>query len=291
MTSPDAGYPLDWSAPARIRRRVRRSRPGRAAGRAADLLLEARQRALGIGRELDRAAAEAPIRDVLVLGLYGAGAGEMAAAVRRLRESHQSTRIVLGALGEPAPELESETALAGMEGGKFANLNRLAEAAGPLASDWVLLLDDDVILGRNFLDRLVVLAERFRLSLAQPALSRASFGWWNVNRRRPALLRETRFVEIGPAVLISREAYRHLAPFPDEGMGWGLDLHWAALAEQLGWRLGVADAVPVRHESRPTASAVDSGASRIAAERLLDSRPHVTHVEAEEVVARHTRLQ
>ncbi len=254
------------------------------------MALTARQRALGIDRELDVLAAEGPRRDVLVLGIYGGDAAQLEAALRPVRESVHNVRVALGSMGEPAPALADETALTELRGGKFANLNRVAEAAEPLAADWVLILDDDIEVGRRFLDRLLVVAERFRLSLAQPALSRASFGWWNVNRRRPTLLRETGFVEIGPALLIHRDAYRRLAPFPEGGMGWGLCLHWAAVARREGWRLGVIDAVPVRHESRRVASAVDVGAAREAAERLLAEREHVTYAEAETVLARHTRI-
>jgi hypothetical protein len=87
-----------------------------------------------------------------------------------------------------------------------------------------------------------------------------------------------------------RDAFKALTPFPDEGMGWGLCLHWAAVAEREGWRLGVIDAVPVRHESRRTASAVDVDGARAAAERLLASREHVTYVEAETELTRHTHV-
>ena len=111
-----------------------------------------------------------------------------------------------------------------------------------------------------------------------------------MNRRHPVLCRETRFVEIGPVVLMRRDVYRRLAPFPAEGIGWGLDLHWSAVAERLGWRLGVIDAVPVRHETRRTASTVDVVAARKAAERLLAERDHVTYVEAESELVRHTRM-
>jgi hypothetical protein len=283
-------YPLDWSARARVRRRLRRSLAGRAAGHFADLVLDARQRALGVGRELDALAAEGPRREVLVLGVYGGDARVLEAALRNIRESVHRVRVALGSMGTAAPALASETALTGLSGGKFANLNRVAETAGPLAADWVLIVDDDIAVGRHFLDRLLIVVERFRLTLAQPALSRASYGWWSVNRRRPALARETRFVEIGPALLMHRDAYRLLAPFPDEGMGWGLCLHWAAVAEREGWRLGVIDAVPMRHESRRVAAAVDVTAARAAAERLLASREHVTYVEAEAELARHTRI-
>ncbi len=283
----DDSYPLDWRARAKARRRLRRTFAGRATGRLADFALNVRQRALGVGRELDALAAEGPRREVLVLGVYAGDGVQLEAALREVRESVHNVRVVLGAMGEAAPGLAAETVATGMAGGKFANLNRLAESAGPLAADWVVLIDDDIDVARHLLDRLLIVAERFRLSLAQPALSRASFGWWNVNRRRPDLFRETHFVEIGPLVLISRDAYRELAPFPEEGMGWGLCLHWGALARQRGWKLGVVDAVPVRHESRRTAAAVDTGAAREAAERLLAEREHLTYAEAETVLARH----
>ncbi len=289
MSDPDA-YPLDWRARSKLRRRLRRSLVGRGTGKLADLALGTRQRALGVGRELDELAAEGTPREVLVLSIYGGDGARLSDALRPIRESLHNVRVVLGSMGPAAPELAAETALSEMRGGKFANLNRLCEAAGPLAADWVLLLDDDIALDRRFLDRMIAVAERFRLALAQPALSRASYGWWNVNRRRPALLRETRFVEIGPAVLICREAFKALTPFPEQGMGWGLCLHWAALAERRGWRLGVIDAVPVRHESRRTAAAVDVDDARAAAERLLAEREHVSYAEAETVLARHTHL-
>jgi hypothetical protein len=283
-------YPLDWRARSKLRRRLRRSLAGRATGRLADLALNARQRALGVGRELDALAAEGPRREVLVLGVYVGDGAQLAEALKRIRESVHNVRVALGSMGPAAPALAAETALTDLRGGKFANLNRIAETAGPLAADWVLLVDDDIAVSRHFLDRLLVVAERLRLNLAQPALSRASFGWWNVNRRHPALVRETRFVEIGPVLLMDREAYRQLTPFPEEGMGWGLCLHWAAVAERLGWRLGVIDAVPVRHESRPTASAVDLDGAWAAAERLLSEREHVTYVEAEQQLARHIHI-
>jgi hypothetical protein len=286
----DDAYPLDWRTRAKAQRRLRRSVAGRATGRIADLALDARQRALGIGRELDALAAEGPRSEVLVLGVYGGDGAQLQAALREIRESVHNVRVALGSMGESAPALAAETVATNMGGGKFANLNRVAERAGPLAADWVLLVDDDIAVARHFLDRLLIVAERLRLSLAQPALSRASYGWWNVNRRRPDLARETQFVEIGPVVLIRRDVFRELTPFPDEGMGWGLCLHWGAVARKRGWKLGVIDAVPVRHETRRVAAAVDTGAAREAAERLLAEREHLTYAEAETQLVRHTHI-
>jgi hypothetical protein len=271
---PDSGY---------------RRRRDRVSGRVADAALGLRQLAMGIGREIDRASEELPRRKVLALGVYGDGE-LMADAVERLEETRHELSVSLGALGAGAPGLEAVTAATGMRAGKFANLNRLAESASPLAADWILLLDDDVVLPRKFGDRMVCIAERLGLDLAQPALSRASHGAWEVNRRRAAMARQTRFVEIGPAVLLSRRAWRELTPFPEAGMGWGLCLHWAAIARTEGWKVGVVDAVPIRNESRPPAADYDRGEAKRAAAELLASSDHISREEAELVLARYPGL-
>jgi hypothetical protein len=154
----------------------------------------------------------------------------------------------------------------------------------------VLILDDDVTLGRRFLDRMLLLAERFELDLAQPALSHTSHTAWPVTRRRRFLLRRTRFVEMGPVLLMRRHALAELVPFPEQGMGWGACLHWAAVAERRGWKLGIADAVPVRHDLRPPASGYDRAAAREAAAALLREREHIDWRDADIVLATHRQL-
>src|SRR5205807_9961343 len=117
--------------------------------------------------------------------------------------------------------------------------------------DWLMLLDDDVALPAGFLDAFVFLAERFALKLAQPAHRRRSHAAWAVTRRRPgSVVRETAFVEIGPVVAFHNVTFGVLLPFPELRSGWGLDLHWSAIAKHRGWRTGIVDATPVRHGLR-----------------------------------------
>jgi hypothetical protein len=268
-----------------------RGRFARLAGTALDRALDLRQAALGTGRALDRAVAAEPARRVAAYAIYTpGGVAALADAVAELRGSRHDLTIALAATGARAPGLAELTELDRMDGGKLANLNRLLEALPAAGADWVLLLDDDVGLGRGFLDRLVLIAERFGLDLVQPALTHTSHTAWPVTRRRASLLRETRFVEMGPALLLRGRVLEDLTPFPEEGMGWGICLHWAALAERRGWRLGVADAVPVRHDLRPPASVYDRGAARAAADELLAQREHIDWRAADAVVATERRL-
>ena len=126
----------------------------------------------------------------------------------------------------------------------------------------MIVLDDDARLPRHFLDRFLLCAERFGLQLAQPALRHTSHAAWRVVRRaRWSVARRTRLVEIGPVTAFHRSVAGELLPFPPLRMGWGLDAHWGGLALERGWRLGVVDATPVRHDSRRTASGYDRDAA------------------------------
>ncbi len=176
------------------------------------------------------------------------------------------------------------------EAGKFENLNLLLESHPPDDHDWLLVLDDDIALPRGFLDRFLFLAERFGLDLAQPAHRLASHAAWQVTRRRSGdVVRETRFVEIGPLSAFARSTFSTLLPFPDLRMGWGLDLHWAALARQRGWRCGVIDAVPIGHRAAPAASAYSREQALAEARAFLSDRPYLTASEAQRTLVTHRR--
>jgi hypothetical protein len=171
--------------------------------------------------------------------------------------------------------------------GKWANVNAALAAAPLCGADWLVIVDDDVVLPRGFLDRFLLLAERFGFELAQPAHAFASHAAWDVTRRRPGVLaHRTRFVEIGPVTALSATAAAALLPFPDLQMGWGLDARWSAIAAERGWPVGVIDATPVRH-LRPVAGDYPRDAAIAEAEAFLDGRAYVTRDEAAEVLAEH----
>ncbi len=174
--------------------------------------------------------------------------------------------------------------------GKFENLNLLLAAHPPHDRDWLLVVDDDIVLPHGFLDRFLFLSEHFELDLAQPAHRRASHAAWRVTRRRPAsVVRETRFVEIGPVSAFARSTFSTLLPFPNLRMGWGLDVHWAALAREHGWRCGVLDAVAIRHREAPAASAYSREQALAEARAFLAERPHLSASEAQQTLVTHRR--
>ena len=252
-----------------------------------------------------RLARSGPDRlDILVTGVYRPGS-IFAGALPALHSTRHDVRIALGSTGAADPELREHTVAEHLGGGKFENLNRVLEAsraagagdparaaAAAALPDWTLVVDDDVRLPRAFLDRFVAICERFGLDVAQPAQTLRSHSAWKVTRRRPAmLLRETRFVEIGPVTAFGRAAAAELLPFPELRYGWGLDLHWAAVAAERGWRLGVVDALPVRHEFGLVAAAYAREDAVEEAARFLAERPYLPSERAGDVMAVHRRLR
>ena len=231
-----------------------------------------------------------------MIGVYRPGS-LLAEALPALRSERHRVRLALGSAGPADEPLREHTVAEGLSGGKFENLNRVLEAAGAAPGageaatpDWTIAIDDDVRLPRAFLDRFVGVCEAFDLDLAQPAQTLRSHSAWKVTRRRPAsLVRETRFVEIGPVTAFGRAAAAELLPFPELRYGWGLDLHWAAVAAERGWRLGVVDALPVRHEFGVVAAAYLREDAVDEAARFLSERPYLPSERAGEVLARAPR--
>jgi hypothetical protein len=103
-------------------------------------------------------------------------------------------------------------------------------------------------------------------------------------------VRETRYVEIGPVTAFSREVAAELIPFPDLRFGWGLDLHWGAVARERGWRLGVVDALPVRHDAAPVATDYPRAEAVREEQEFLSTRPYLHATEAQETLRVHRRI-
>ncbi|MFL5886087.1 MAG: hypothetical protein ACJ77M_13540 [Thermoleophilaceae bacterium] len=239
--------------------------------RLGDVVLDARLALGGAARKLDRL--DVPGREVLVTSVYRPKSERLAAELPKLESAHHEVRFAFGSTGE---ETVIGTVATNLGGGKFPNLNAVHAAAGAPEPDWTVIVDDDVTLPHRFLDRLVAACEHWELDLAQPAQTLRSHAAWPVTRRRGGqVVRQTRFVEIGPVTAMSRDVSRELMPFPALRYGWGLDAHWAAIAERRGWKLGVVDALPVRHEHAAVAAAYSSQEAIEEARRFLAERPYV----------------
>jgi hypothetical protein len=240
----------------------------------ADALADGVALALLRGQRLRRAASSWPRRQVLALGIERPDEPNLLAAARgELERSRHQVMFLSTTVGDR---------------GKFENLNALLHEAPAAGHDWLLVVDDDVGLPAHFLDVFVFLAERFRLQLAQPAHRHRSHAAWTVTRRRTAsVVRETQFVEIGPVTGFHASTFDVLLPFPELRVGWGLDVHWSAVAREHGWRMGVIDATPVRHATRNVAASYDRQSAIDEARKFLAERPYTPAAEAGRTLAEH----
>ncbi len=225
---------------------------------------------------LRRAAATHPRRSVLALAVEREDQPNLlAAAHAELLRSRHDVRFDRIGVGNR---------------GKFENLNTLLKRHPPQEHDWLLVLDDDVALPRGFLDAFLLIVERFGLRIAQPAHRALSHAAWQVTRRQPGgLVRETSFVEIGPVSAFHSVTFDALLPFPPLRAGWGLDAHWAAIARDQDWPIGIVDATPIRHRTRRIAAAYDREEAVAEGRRFLAGRPYVTASQAQRTIAAHRR--
>lgn len=241
---------------------------------ARDALDDTRRLLSGERIRLARAAARGPRRRVLVLAVERQDAPNLLAGARAEleRSRHEVTFAHTGA----------------GDAGKFENLDRLLEANPAAGHDWLIVIDDDVVLPRGFLDAFLFLAERFGFRLAQPAHRARSHAAWPVTRRQAgSVARETAYVEIGPVSAFHADTFSTLLPFPPLRAGWGLDAHWAAVAAERGWPLGVIDATAIRHGLREIAASYDRSDAVREGRAFLAGRPYIPATQANRTLRVH----
>ncbi len=148
--------------------------------------------------------------------------------------------------------------------------------------DWVLIVDDDIEAPPGFVDALIFVALSFDFAVCQPARTPDSFVDHAIVRRHAGLLaRQSRFVEIGPVVLIRRDAMPYLLPFAEnDSMGWGLDFVWPVRMENAGLKMGIIDAVPVAHRMRPPCEGYAWSAANKEMAEALAREPYLSKEEA-----------
>jgi Glycosyl transferases group 1 len=229
-----------------------------------------------------RHRAAARDKRVLLLGVYLVGkpntAEHVAAICARSHEAEVVQRWIAlgpepadGALGEVTAMTVSEPTP------KYVLLNRLLAEEDLSSYDYVLTVDDDIVVPEDFLDLLIGVQAELGFAIAQPARTQNSyFDHPIVLQQRGVLARRTLFVEIGPVTSFGREAFDHVFPFDESNpMGWGFENVWAHRLRADGRAQGIVDGVPVDHSVRaPVAYYVwdDAVADR---ERYLAAHEHL----------------
>jgi len=157
-------------------------------------------------------------------------------------------------------------------------INSLLKRAASKNYDYIIIVDDDIRLPRDFVDQFLFRQELYDFSLAQPARTPDSIISHAITiQKKTVLARETLFVEIGPLVSIRKDAQNLILPL-DTGseMGWGLDYVWPYIVSKSNQKMGVIDVVPIAHTLRGTGNSYDSAEAEAQMEKYLSERPHLS---------------
>ncbi|MEW5058165.1 MAG: hypothetical protein AB1Y25_11125 [Cycloclasticus sp.] len=165
-------------------------------------------------------------------------------------------------------------------------INSLLEQFSDQEFDYIIIVDDDIRLPKDFLDQFLLRQEQYDFALAQPARTAESVISHQITTQNLELCaRQTLFVEIGPLVSIRRDAQSLLLPLNTESpMGWGLDYVWPVLLTESNKEMGIIDCVPVAHTLRDTGGSYDSGKAMKEMRSFLSSRPHLSEMEAHTIL-------
>jgi glycosyltransferase involved in cell wall biosynthesis len=194
---------------------------------------------------------------VLVLGVYLAGKpnniDDIVEIILSAKKYKVTQRwIALG--GEPLTKQVANVTVGTVlrEKPKFQIMNDLLAKEKLSQYDYVILIDDDVVLPASFVDQFIALQERLEFSISQPARTSNSYiDHPIVEQQRGVLARRTLFVEIGPVVSFHKSVYEQVFPFDlTSPMGWGYENVWAYRLDQLQLKMGIIDIVPVDHSLR-----------------------------------------
>jgi hypothetical protein len=225
--------------------------------------------------------------DILIVGVYLTDkencAPTILAEVQKSRDWAVDQRWV--ALGNVAPSRDLQAWTAWHQKNmvpKFVLLNRLLADIDLAGYEYLLVVDDDIVLPQGFVDDYLSLVGRYNFAVAQPARTHDSYiDHPFVERLDGITARRTRFVEIGPLFSLHCSAFNAFLPFDDASpMGWGYDFVWPRLALDQGLHMGVVDAVAVAHKLRPPVTNYDYNEAKATMESYLAQRPHLSKKDA-----------
>ena len=135
---------------------------------------------------------------------------------------------------------------------KFEIINGLLAKEDLAQYEYLLMVDDDIVLPHNFIDHYISLQSELSFCIAQPARTSNSYIDHPITEQQKGVLaRQTMFVEIGPVVSFHRSVYELVFPFDlTSPMGWGYENVWSYRLAQRKMKMGIIDAVPVDHSLR-----------------------------------------
>lgn len=216
---------------------------------------------------------------VLVVGVYLADVENTNEHIRRVFANAKTLNVFQRwtgiALGPDARIVSPSDSVVTQRTNRFVLINKMLADCG--AFDWIIVTDDDVELGPDFIDDLIAISVEADFALFQPARTRDSFIDHRITAQFDgAIARQTNFVEIGPIVCLRADAARLLIPFDEStDMAWGLDFIWPVTIADAGLKMGIIDDAPAAHRIRAPNTTYSGDLARDQSNVLLDRHPHL----------------
>jgi hypothetical protein len=115
-------------------------------------------------------------------------------------------------------------------------------------SDYIVVADDDCKISMGSVSSSIGVMHNFNLDLAQISHSIDSNCNYEFVRQIDGLIgRSTRFVEIGPLLIVRANQFLDFFPIWHIGMGWGLEAYWNKLVYSGKKKIGIIDLNTIVH--------------------------------------------
>lgn len=149
------------------------------------------------------------------------------------------------------------------KGPKWHGIYQICYQDSPIFKyEYVAFPDDDLMMTWRDINKMFIIASENRLELSQPSLTPTSYIAHPITRQQPdKILRFTDFVEIMTPIFSKKALERCYGTFYLGNSGWGLDNIWPVVMGGHRHRIGIIDAVAVRH-TRPTGANYDTNAAQ-----------------------------
>ena len=119
--------------------------------------------------------------------------------------------------------------------------------------EYFFLLDDDIVISTEDVNRLFSMMREYQLKIAQPSLVMSYYTYKHTDFHPFYILRYTNFVEM-MMPCFSRDALKAVLPTFEQKIRWcGIEMHWPVLVGSNHKDMAIVDAVSAKH-TRPVQS-------------------------------------
>lgn len=119
--------------------------------------------------------------------------------------------------------------------------------------EYFFLLDDDIVISTEDVNRLFSMMREYQLKIAQPSLVMSYYTYKHTAFHPFYILRYTNFVEM-MMPCFSRDALKAVLPTFEQKIRWcGIEMHWPVLVDSNHKDMAIVDAVSAKH-TRPVQS-------------------------------------